>query len=142
MELRLGEHTPRVFYQTAIEFNPQIKLCARAAFQKEGASWREQWLWHNEDYGLPTVPRNPTFRRSAMQPSALKVKVDLDDRLVRIQFDDKLTVRMPYEDACTLNGFIERAIRNAKNWAGDSTRGFRLSARLTDAEEIYKIGAR
>ena len=141
VEIILGSQRPRVFYQTAREIAPHIRVAAKSCLQYERERARAWRLWQAKDFGAVYEPRHPAFRRSNLQATVRRWRVYPQGALVVLKFDD-LTVRVPYEEALNLHGFIDVAAQNARNWAGDGAGGIIVTGLLSDAEHNYKIGAR
>jgi hypothetical protein len=138
--LTLGSHTIKLFYQTAFEIAAGMRLAAKMAMRHEGVrteKWRE--ILREVAPQKPKVPRpNRVFRRSNEQCNISNWRIDWDQQLVRVVFDD-LTASLHYTDALRLHVLIREFARVAKAWAGDEGKTTRMLAHLTDAEANDKF---
>lgn len=85
-----------------------------------------------------TEPLSPVYRRSGLATNVESWKVTYENQLVVMRFNDQF-FKMHYVDAIVLHAWLGRAAKQAKRWAGDSSRQWRLFARLTDAEDNDKF---
>ena len=84
------------------------------------------------------VPMSPVYRRSGLLTNVKSWQITHENQLVVMQFNDQV-FKFHYEDAVVLHHWLGRAAKEAKRWAGDSSRQWRLFARLTDAEDNDKF---
>ncbi len=141
VEFRLGPHTLKLFYQTALEIVGGIRLAAKQALLRDGSNntmWRDLADTNNEPY--PILP-NATYRRSGQKSTLSAWSVAFEGTLVVLHLDD-LTAKFHYSDALQIQTNLRAAARQAKAWAGDKSRTMRASGYLTDAVQNDKLGIR
>ncbi|MEE8598018.1 MAG: hypothetical protein V3S69_00600 [Dehalococcoidales bacterium] len=138
--LKLGSHTIKLFYQTALEIAAGMRMAAKMGMRYEGVrtqQWRE--ILKNAQLKLPKIPRrNKVFRRSNEPSNISAWSVDWDRQLVVVKFDS-LTATLHYTDALYLHALLRGFAKVAKAWAGDEGRTRRTVAYLNDAEENDKF---
>ena len=141
VRLQLGDRNVLLYYQTAFAILQGMRVAAKAAMVFEGnkiKKWRE---FANDDIppSPAPVPLHHEYRRSGNTSNLKKWNVSFGGALVILRLDD-LTVKFHYSDAFYLQAWMRLAAKQAKRWAGDSTKSLRATAHLTDAEENYKYG--
>jgi hypothetical protein len=138
--LMFGEHRLAMFYQTAIKIAAGLRQSAKLAARYEGVradKWDGAIKAHLHNYHEDT-PFHREYRRSEHRPNFSKWSVGHSGNLVWLKFDE-LTVRIHYENAFELYGWLRNEAQKAKRWAGDGGRQWSGRAHLTDAEENDKI---
>jgi hypothetical protein len=129
-----------MFYQTAFKIAAGLRQSAKLAARYEGVrsnNWDGHIKAHLHNYHSD-VPFNREYRRSRHQPNFSKWSVGHSGNLVWLKFD-KLTVRIHYENAFELYGWLRNEASKAKRWAGDGSRQWTGRADLVDAEQNDKI---
>jgi hypothetical protein len=135
----IGTHRPRVPYQTAFEILNGVRMAAKMAMAEDGnpvTAWR-QMAEINADRDKPIPHRG--FRRSTEVSNVGTWSVRFEGVLVVLVFDE-LTAKIHYADALTWYTGLRISARQAKAWAGDTSRTLRGVAHLTDAEANDKKG--
>lgn len=138
VELRLGDRRILLYYQTVLDLCMKIHGLATFALRYERnppTLIRELDAYAQEPL---TNELSPVYRRSGLTTNVGKWKVAYENQLVVLYFDDQI-FRLHYADAVVLHAWLGRAAKEAKRWAGDSGRQWRVFARLTDAEENDKF---
>ncbi len=139
VEWQLCSNKVRLYYQNTIEILHGMRVAAKAAMRHEGnavSAWRD----HAKIDRTPSiVPLNPEYRRSGFASNVKTWRVDVEGALVVVYLNE-LEARFHWTDALYFSAWLRTAARQAKNWAGDSTRQLRSTALLTDAEDNYKRG--
>ena len=138
--LKFGERRLAMFYQTAFNIAAGLRQSAKLAARYEGVrtnNWDGQIKAHLHNYHSDE-PFNREYRRSGHKPNFSKWSVGHTDNLVWLKFDE-LTVRIHYENAFELYGWLRNEAASAKRWAGDSSKIWSSRAHLVDAEENDKI---
>ena len=139
VEWQLGTHKVRLYYQTTIELLHGMRVAAKAAMRHEGnavALWRDH---AKIDQSPSIVPLHHEYRRSGHTSNVKTWRVDVEGSLVAVYLNE-LEARFHWTDALYFQAWLRTAARQAKNWAGDSSRQLRSTALLTDAEDSYKRG--
>lgn len=141
----LGDRTLRLFYQTTLEIAAGMRLAAKMSMRHEGAlvtQWRET-LQSIPTSGLPRPEfyrrAHKTFRRSNLLANVSVWRVTWSGALVSLHADD-VVFRLHWTDALVLHRVLREWAKDAKSWAGDTSRTTRSVAYLSDAEENYKYG--
>jgi len=138
--LQLGPHRFLMYYQTAFKIAAGILMSSKLAATYEGVnpqSW-SNWLKQHQAQQDPLVALSPSYRRSEAKPNFEDWKVGFENNLVVFTFDNEI-IKMHYEDAFRLYSMVRLAGKNAKRWAGDTSRQWTTRAVLRDAEENDKI---
>lgn len=140
-----GEH-PLVPYQTAFEIIAELRMASKMAMREEGnrvSLWRQMSLIGRERADAIPARR---FRRSRLEPNVAEWKVQYfrGSPLVVLTFwpwpsGKILTVKIHYSDALKFYTGFRVSAREAKAWAGDSSRLWSTSAYLSDGEDDDKI---
>lgn len=147
VRLTFGTEKPFVPYQTAFEMVAELCIAAKMALREEGNDvklWREMSLIGRERAD-PVAARR--FRRSHLVPNVQdwKVQYFTGSPLVVLTFvpwpsGRTLTVKIHYADALKFWSTFRFAAREAKAWAGDSSRIWSCAAHISDGEDDYKRG--
>lgn len=139
VQWRLGDRKVRLYYQTAATISAQIRVFAKAAVTRAGENqklWRDLSKYETEP---SNVRLNRGYRRSGYLSNVQWWRVDVEGDLVVVYFDD-LVAKFHCTDALVFQACLYRAAKNAKNWAGDGSRGLMLTAHLTDASINRPVG--
>ena len=139
VEVQLGSHTLRVPYQTAFEIASGIRVAAKTSMSFEKTpvkEWRE--ISEVED-GEPVLATSHQFRRSKLIGNVNTWSIAFEGALVVIRANE-LELKLHYSEAFPLHQLIRQKAREAKAWAGDTSRSIKVRATLSDAEENYKRG--
>ena len=138
VELHLGDRSILLYYQTVFEICMKIRGLATFALRYERNS--PKLLRELEKYDQEPIsePLSPVYRRSGLAANVDAWNVTYEKQLVVLQFNDQI-FKMHYADAIVLHAWLGRAAKQAKCWAGDSSRQWRIFARLTDAEDNDKF---
>lgn len=140
--MRFGPHKIKIPYQTGFEILNSMRMAAKMAMRYEGCKtkqWGELAELDKIEPGEFAFPRHHQFRRSNESPNIGEWSVRFEKALVVLQFDE-LTVKLHYADVLKMYRGMKAKLREAKAWAGDTSRTVRIGAHLTDAEENYKYG--
>lgn len=133
VQWRLGDNKLRLYYPTAIKLAGRMRVCGKEAIAQAGGNrklWRDIIKYESAEI---VEPLHPDYRRSGyLSNLRTEPKAHVEGELVVLTFD-KLTAKLHCTDALIAQAMLMRAARNAKRWAGDSNRGFVLSALLTNA---------
>ena len=138
VELNLGGQPILLYYQDVLDICMKIRGLATFALRYERnppALIHE--LDNYEKMPLET-PLSPVYRRSGLMTNVKGWKVTFEGQLVVIRFNEQI-FKFHYVDAVILNHWLGRAAKEAKHWAGDTSRTWRIFARLTDAEDNDKF---
>lgn len=141
-----GEH-PLVPYQTAFEIIAELRVASKMAMREEGnhvSLWREMSLIGRER--ADAIPSR-RFRRSHLVPTVSEWLVQYfpGSPLVVLTFvpwpsGRILQVKIHYSDALKFYTGFRVSAREAKAWAGDSSRLWSAAAHISDGEDDYKRG--
>lgn len=141
-----GEH-PFIPYQTAFEMIACTRVASKMAMREEGnqvSLWREMSLIGRERADAIPARR---FRRSRLVANVSEwfIKYVPGSPLVVFQFvpwpsGRILQVKIHYSDALKFYTGFRVSAREAKAWAGDSSRLWSSSCYLSDAEDDYRRG--
>lgn len=147
VRLTFRNQHPLVPYQTGFEIIADIRVASKMAMREEGnrvSLWREMSLIGRERADAIPARR---FRRSHLVPNVAEWKVQYfrGSPLVVLTFwpwpsGRILKVKMHYSDALKFYTGFRVSAREAKAWAGDSSRLWSASAYLSDGEDDYKRG--
>lgn len=147
VRLTFGTEHPLVPYMTGFEIVADTRVASKMALREEGNDvklWREMSLIGRERPDPVTARR---FRRSHLVPNVSDWKVQYfpGSPLIVLTFvpwpsGRTLVVKMHYSDSLKFYTKFRFACREAKAWAGDSSRLYSSSAYLSDGEENYKRG--
>ncbi len=138
IQLNLGDRSVLLYYHTVLDICMKIRGLATFALRYERnppTLIRELEKYEKEPI---TEPLSPVYRRSGLATNVESWKVTYENQLVVMRFNDQF-FKMHYVDAIVLHAWLGRAAKQAKRWAGDSSRQWRLFARLTDAEDNDKF---
>lgn len=138
VQLNLDDRSILLYYQTTFDICMKIRGLATFALRYERnppALMHELEKYEQEP---SNVPLSPVFRRSGLMTNVDTWGVYQEDQLVVLVFND-LHVKMHYVDAVMVHAWLGKAAKEAKRWAGDSSRQFRVFAKLTDAEANDKF---
>lgn len=138
VELRLGTHKIRLYYQTAFKICSKLQGSSCFAMRHEWNHpklWRELAIYDRDEYLDPTYHE---YRRSDLTSNVKDYSVAWDGSLVTLTFDE-LTAHLHYSDAAILCVWLRKAAKQAKRWAGDKSRYWNTYARLIDAEDNDKF---
>ena len=136
--LQLGPHRFLMYYQTAFKIAAGVLMSAKHAATYEGVHpsyWSDKL---NKQQQVPMTILSAAYRRSPALPNFTDWKVGFENNLVVFTFDNE-TIRMHYEGALEIYGEIRLAGKNAKRWAGDTSRQWTTRAVLRDAEDNDKL---
>lgn len=139
VELNFGPHRIHMYYQTCFKVAAGILMAAKNAARYEGvhpSTWSE--ILDKQRTNEIREPLSRTFRRTQELPNFTSWSVAFDHNLVTFKFDD-LIIQMHFGDAFRLYGMVRVAGKNAKRWAGDTSRQWTTRAHLADAEENDKF---
>ncbi len=138
VELQLRSHKIRLYYQDVFAICSKLQGNATFALRYERNHpklWRELQLYDQEPI---TTPLHPVYRRSYLASNFTVYKVSFRGSLVILQFNE-LVAKFHYSDIPRLRSHLYRAGKQAKRWAGDSSKQWTIFARLTDAEDNDKF---
>ena len=138
--LQLGPHRFLMYYQTAFKIAAGILMSSKLAATHEGvhpSTWSD-WISQRMVPQEASAVLWPLYRRSEARPNFEEWKVGFENNLVVFTFDNE-EIRMHYEDAFKIYGQVRLAGKNAKRWAGDTSRQWTTRAVLRDAEDNDKI---
>lgn len=138
VELQLGSNKIRLYYHDAFTICSKLQGNATFALRYERNNpklWEELNAYEHKPI---TVPLHPRYRRSGLASNVKVYKVSFEGQLVILQFDT-LVAKFHYSDIPKLRAHMYRAAKQAKRWAGDSSRQWNIFARLTDAEDNDKF---
>ena len=135
--IRLGDLRPRIPYQAALELAQSLRVGCKAAarYDRQSADFVNDMAEDINDTPRP----HRGFRRSRLVPNVNTWAIEPRPPLVAVLFDGA-GMEMGYEEGVRLHFCIRRAARRAKAWAGDTGKGMRMLANLTDAEGDYRLG--
>ncbi len=136
--LKFGAQEFLLYYQTAFNLAAGVLMSAKLAARYEGVHPSE---WSDAAKIVQQAPFEPLhreYRRTGAIPNFEKWSVAFEENLVVIKFD-RATIKMHYSNAFELYGWIRTAAKNAKRWAGDTSRQWTTRASLRDAEENDKF---
>lgn len=147
VRLTFGTERPFIPYQSAFELVAELCVAAKMAMREEGNDvklWRGMSLIGRE---RPDPVAERRFRRSHLVPNVAEWKVQYfpGSPLVVLTFvpwpsGRTLVVKIHYADALKFYTSFRFAAREAKAWAGDSSRIWSAAAHISDAEDNYKRG--
>lgn len=132
-------------YQVGFELLNGMLLACKMAMRYEGCS-ASQWREFAKLKETPprVTPLNRGFRRSRESANVASWSCAFERQLVVLTFvpvsGGSLTVRFHFSDCFEVYRRARAACKEAKAWAGDSSRQWSGCAHLTDAEENYKYG--
>ncbi len=138
--LKFGPQRFLLYYQTAFKIAAGILMSAKIAAQYEGvhpSSWSEE-LKRILRQQVPTVPKHREYRRTTQVSNFKTWKVGGERNLVVLTFDQEI-IKIHYSEAFVLYGMVRLAAKNAKAWAGDTSRQWTTRAVLVDAEQNDKF---
>ncbi len=138
VELQLGTHKIRLYYQTIFKMCSGIQGAIQFAIRYEGSKvtlWKEL---NKYDRKAITTPMHFEYRRSGHMSNVKDWAVSFEGSLIVLKFDE-LTAKMHYSDAAVLYSWLRRAGKQAKNWSGDRSRTWNTYAKLVDAEQNDKL---
>lgn len=146
--LRLGPKRLTMAYQTGFELLNGVLLASKFAMRYEKVSpkhWLEFAYLNSTKHFVATVGTHRGFRRSALVPNVRAWEVFFENQLVVIEFypltgNEKLVAKFYYVDMFEIYSDARIACKNAKAWAGDSSRIWNGRAHLTTAEENERLG--
>ncbi len=136
--LRFGSCRFSMYYQTAFFIAAGALSSAKLAARFESvnpAHWVTMIDTSQQD-ALQEFSRE--YRRSGQQPNFKKWEVRFQGNLVQFVFDEEI-ITTHYSDVYDIYVSIRLAAKNAKRWAGDSSRQWTTRAHLVDAEENDKF---
>ena len=136
--LKFGPQRFLLYYQTAFKIAAGILMSAKIAAQYEGVrpeTWSETLKYQQQ---RPTVPKHREYRRTTEVPNFKTWKVGGERNLVVLTFDQEI-IKIHYSEAFVLYGMVRLAAKNAKAWAGDTSRQWTTRAVLVDAEQNDKF---
>ncbi|KKM58118.1 hypothetical protein LCGC14_1549850 [marine sediment metagenome] len=138
VQIQLGSDKIRLYYQTVFKLCVQTMGCAKQAMGHEGLR-PKFWAKINQyERFTPATRLHHEYRRSEGLSNVKNWDVNPEDSLVVWTFNERF-YKMHYSDAVMMYAWMRRAAAEAKNWAGDRSRIFSTSARLTDSNETAKI---
>ncbi len=133
VELQLDSCKIRLYYHDVFTICSKLQGNATFALRYERNHphlWRELNKYEREP---PGVPMHPTYRRSGLVSNVKVYKISFEGQLVILQFNE-LVAKFHYSDIPRLRAHMYRAAKQAKCWAGDSSKSWHIFARLTTAE--------
>lgn len=137
--LKFGSYQLLLYYQIGFEISAGILMAAKHAARYEGVHPRK-WSEAVNNTRLQAIvqPLHRGYRRSGHTPNFKDWSIAFDRNLVMLTFDET-TIKLHYGDAFEMYGMIWLACKNAKAWAGDSSKQRTFRACLTDAEDNDKF---
>lgn len=138
VELQLGSNKLRLYYHDTLTICSKLQGNATFALRYERNHpklWQELNKYEREP---PKTPLHPNYRRSGLMSNVKMYKVSFKGQLVILQFDE-LLAKFHYSDIPRIRAHLYRAAKEAKCWAGDSSKQWNIFARLTDAEDNDKF---
>ena len=136
--LKFGTQRFLLYYQIAFELAAGVLMASKMAARYEGvhpSKWSE---FVNTIQQSPIAPLHRGYRRSDATPNFKDWSVAFERNLVVFKFDQE-TIKMHYSEAFEMYGWIRTAAKNAKHWAGDTSRQWTTRANLVDAETNDKF---
>ena len=136
--LKFGPNEFLLYYQTAFKIAAGILMSAKEAARYEGVHpsiWSKQLKMEQQ---VPLTKKHWEYRRTTATPNFRDWKIGGERNLVVFTFDHE-AIKMHYSDAFTLYKMVRVAAKNAKAWAGDSSRQWTTRAVLHGAEENDKF---
>ncbi len=135
--LQIGRLPVSIPYSQAFKIAQGLQLGAKYVMRLAGQSWKD-WQKRTEIDEIPSQVITNDSQRSTL-PSRFEWTVAFEGELVRltmgnVSFAFHFTVALKLVTALRLNG------RNAKRWAGDTSRQISAMGMLSDAEQNYKHG--
>jgi len=137
VRLKFGSHSVLMYYQTAFEIAAGVLSASKQAGQYEGV---HPSRWSEYVNMVPQTPMEPLslfYRRGDHPSNFTSWSVAFERNLVVFTFDQTI-IKMHFGNAFEMYGLIRLAGKNAKNWAGDTSRQWTTKATLTDAEQNDK----
>ncbi len=138
VQLRLGDRQILLYYQEALDICLKIRGLATFALRYERNHPKLIRELEKYDHAPLDTPLSPVYRRSGLVSNVKSWNVTYENQLVVLRFNEQF-FKLHYTDAAHLQAWLGRAAKEAKRWAGDSSRQFRVFARLTDAEDNDKF---
>ncbi len=138
VEANLGGSPILLYYQEVLDICMKIRGLATFALRYERNP--PTLIRELEDYERTPFENtlSPVYRRSGLMTNVKTWKVTQENQLVVLRFNDQY-FKFHYADAVVLHAWLGHAAKEAKRWAGDSSRQWRVFARLTDAEDNDKF---
>lgn len=143
VQAKFSDRSMLLYYQDTFEICSKMRGLGTFALRYERNSPKLMIELEKYEQEPPNVPLSPRFRRSGLKTNVKAYRVDYEDQLVVLEFRDFTNnihvVKMHYTDAVIVRAWLFKAAKEAKAWAGDDSRGFRVFAKLTDAEDNDKF---
>ncbi len=138
VQLKFGDRSILLYYHTVFDICMKIRGLATFALRHERKP--PQLIRELEKYEREplTEPLSPIYRRSGLATNVNTWDVTYEGQLVVLHFNEQ-KFKMHYADAAVLHAWLGRAAKEAKRWAGDNSRQWRVFAKLTDAEDNDKF---
>ena len=138
VQLKLGDRSMLLYYQHVFSICSKMRGLGTFALRYERNSPALMRELDKYELAPPDEPLSPVYRRSGLATNVETWKVSYEDQLVVLQFNDQ-QFKMHYADSAVVRAWLYKAAKEAKAWAGDDRTGFRVFARLTDAEDNDKF---
>jgi hypothetical protein len=113
-------------------------MAAKLAGRHEGVELRKWLDFVDTEHFNPVKPTHFEYRRSGITSNVHTWNVSWENNLVVIKLDDT-TIKLHFSDAFELYTILRLTAKDAKAWAGDTSRYWNTRAMLTDAEADDKI---
>ena len=138
VDLKFGSYNAVLYYQSTFKIASAILMAAKLAGRHEGVELRKWLDFVRTEHFNPVKPTHFEYRRSGITPNVHAWDVAFEGNLVVIKLDDT-TIKLHFADAFELYTMLRLAAKDAKAWAGDTSRYWNTRAMLTDAEDDDKI---
>jgi len=133
--LRVGDKMARFSYTSAFMVAQRMRLFAGQAARIAGASSEERSALKRDADETNLRPIGNGAARQSTKPW----DVWNEGAVVAVRLGE-VTARWEAPATLTIAGWIREGGRQAKRWAGDTSKTLRLAGILTDAEENRRLG--
>lgn len=132
---RVGSNIARFSYTSAFMIAQQLRLAAGMAARIAGATLEQRRAIKRQ----PIEDDVRSIDAGNVPSGDLRWRVWTEGELVSFQIGD-IVARWESPAAGTIAGWFREGGRQAKNWAGDTSKTMRLAGILTDAGENRRLG--
>ncbi len=132
---RVGQATARFSYSSAFMIAQQMRLATGVAARTAGATLEQRRALKRQ----PAADHVRPVDQPAVPSGDLRWKVTNEGELVCLQIGD-LIARWEAPAAGQIASWFREGGRQAKRWAGDTSKTMRVAGILTDAGENRRLG--
>lgn len=128
--LSVGHASLRFGYPTAFKIAQGLRVAGKHAMRNAGIPVNTHRAVGDFDTNLPAAPLHPEYRRTAEPLAGQPWRVDVENTRVALHIGNT-ALRVDHDAALQMATWLRMRAKEAKRWAGDTSRTMRIAGTLT-----------